>query len=91
MDSDEEARRQHEHEVQMFQAFRVTGTAMMDQHEAHVKNLLRMLKAHRTYCEIYEEHGSEMCVGLDLIETIETMSPYGLKRATRDGACHDGP
>lgn len=82
MDSDdEELRQQQEYEEQMFQTFRVTGTAMMDQYEAHVKDLLRMLNEHRPHCLIHKNHDSEMCVGLSLTEAVEMMSPFVLKRA----------
>lgn len=72
---------QREHEAEMFKQFRARGTALMDQYQAHVKNLLRMLHEHRPHCIIYQEHGSEMCPGAALTQRIEEMNVADLQRS----------
>lgn len=75
------ARIRDEFEDKTFEALRTGGTAMMDQYEAHVNNMLRMLREHRPHCRIFNEHRSEMCPSFELTGAVERMETYDLQRS----------
>jgi hypothetical protein len=64
---------QRDFEAKMFEELRTSGTAILDQYEAHVRNLVGLLRAHRPQCAIFNRHHSEMCPGLALTDFVEQM------------------